>query len=463
MSNSLKDLVETFELEIGAKNVVHGQALSSRDHGYCETCYAAGILLLPKSTADVVRICKIAGAKGLAIVPHGGLTGLVEGTASAPGQVCVSFERMNRIHRIDPDQGAVVAEPGVVLQNLFDAAEPYGLMPGVDIPSKGTCTLGGLVSTNAGGVRVIRYGMMRENILGLEVVLASGEVIDASNMLMKNNAGYDLKQLFIGSEGTLGLVTKVVLRLHPVPRATASALVACDGLEALMMLLRRARGDLDFRLLSFEVMWPEYYRLTTSQPGFGAAPMQAHYGIYAVIEVAGKDDDDCSDAINGLLEKAFEDELVVDAVLAGSEAQRQAIWRIREDSDAISATCEAYLSYDVGMQLLHLPDYVKRFRAAFSKSCPDRIPYLFGHMGDGNLHVMFAVSPEEYWNRRPFDELVYRPLTELEGSTVSAEHGIGLEKRNYLSWSRSTVYLELMRRMKTALDPNNLLNPGKML
>ena len=396
MHSQTTELAQLFGDAIGKENVIHGDALANRDRGYCEACLNAGILLTPRSREDVSDICRIVRDNRLSIVPHGGLTGLVDATASAMGQVCVSFERMNRILEIDPAQAIAVVEPGVILQNLFEATEEHDLMPGVDIPSKGSCTLGGLVSTNAGGIRVLRYGMMRENVLGLEVVLANGEVLDASNRLMKNNAGFDLKQLFIGSEGTLGLVTKIVLRLHPIPRSTALALVASEQLESLIELLTRARKNLESKLLSFEVMWPEYLKLTSSQPGMSACPIDTDYNVYAIIEIAGKDSEESANALNDLLESALEEALLVDGVIAGSEAQKQAIWRIREDSDAIEPTCEAYLSYDVGMQLKHLQPYVERFRGEFAERYPDRVPYIFGHMGDGNLHIMFAVSRDEY-------------------------------------------------------------------
>ena len=462
MNIHTNNLVPLFGEAIGMTNVIHGEALGNRDRGYCEDCHTAGILLLPRSTADVSHICKIASDHGISVVPQGGLTGLVDGTASHSGQVCVSFERMNRIIQIDPAQAIAVVEPGVILQNLFEATEPFDLMPGIDIPSKGSCTIGGLVSTNAGGVRVLRYGMMRENVLGLEVVLANGEILDAANRLMKNNAGYDMKQLFIGSEGSLGLVTGIVLRLHPVPRSTALALVACERLDSLIALLEQARKDLQSKLLSFEVMWPEYLQLTTTQPGMESSPIDTNYNLYAVIEVAGSDSEDSATALNNLLEQAFEEELVVDGVIAGSEAQRLAIWRTREDSDAIESTCDAYLSYDVGMQLQHLEPYVERFRSEFRARYPDRVPYIFGHMGDGNLHIMFAVSPEEYRNRQGFDEIVYGALGGFESATISAEHGIGLEKKDYLERSRSDVYVNWMRRIKATLDPGDVLNPGKI-
>ena len=463
MNASTQQIAQTFRDVIGDRNVLEGSAVADRHADYCPETFDAGILLLPETTEHVSAICRKASEIGTSVVPLGGLTGLVEGTASKVGQVSISFERMKQVLAIDADQGVAVVEPGVTLATLFDAAEPFGLMPGVDIPSRGSCTIGGLVSTNAGGVRVIRYGMTRENVLGLEAVLADGTVIDATNTLMKNNAGYDLKQVFIGSEGTLGLLTKIVLRLHPIPKSTASALVACDGLESVMALLRRARTGLDFRLLSFEVMWPDYYRLTTSQPGMGTPPLAADHGMYAVLEVAGTEEGDADHALNGVLETAFEEGLVADAVIAGSEAQRQAIWRIRDDSDAISTTCETYLSYDVGMQLPHMPAYVDQFKEAFQAVCPDRTPYVFGHLGDGNLHIMFAITPEEYHHRRRFDEIVYGPLRNFAGTTVSAEHGIGLEKKDFLGWSRSDPYVGLMRQMKAALDPGNVLNPGKVI
>ncbi|MGC1427699.1 MAG: FAD-binding oxidoreductase [Albidovulum sp.] len=221
------DLISYFSKHIGAEKVLSGDRLALRHSEYCAEAYDCGVLLLPETTQDVSAICAAATEAGVSVVPHGGLTGLVDGTGSHPGQVAISFERMNKILRVDPLQGVAIVEAGVVLQDLIDATTEQGLQPGVVLPSRGTCTLGGMVATNAGGIQAIKYGMMRDNILGLTVVLASGEVLDLNNTLVKNNAGYDLKQMFIGAEGTLGLITQIVVRLHPVPRDREVALIGC--------------------------------------------------------------------------------------------------------------------------------------------------------------------------------------------------------------------------------------------
>ena len=447
---------------IGAEQVLTGEALAARNPGYCEESLGAQVLVRPRNTQDLVTICQTAAANKIALVPHGGLTGLVDATASHMGEVIVSFERMNRVLRIDPAQGIAVVEPGVTLEALADALSKHDVICGVDIPSRGSCTLGGMVSTNAGGARVLRYGMMRQNVLGLEVVLANGQVLDMTSPLLKNNAGYDLKQLFIGSEGTLGLVTKIVLRLWPAPKSLSCALVACDSFDHFSQLFEKARHVLGARLMSFEAMWPDYYRLTTSQPGFGAPPLGADHGLYGVVEVSEEDEESAQNALMSLMEPAFEAGLVADAIVAQSEAERATIWRAREDSDAIEHLYETYLSYDVGFELRDLGPFATALVDNFAARFPEVTPYIFGHVGDGNLHVMYGLSHSEAANRDVYDALLYDTVSGFAGSTVSAEHGIGLEKRAYLDRSITPQMLDVMKSLKRTLDPDNILNPGKI-
>lgn len=285
MTITQSEIIAIFSRLLGPDKIVSGDRLAQRNPGYCPNAFDGGVLLTPETTDDVSEICSEASKHGISIVPHGGLTGLVEATETTPGFVAVSFERMNKILRIDPLQGVATVEAGTVLEDLISAAAEYNVQPGVDLPSRGTCTLGGMAGTNAGGIQAIRYGMMRDNILGLTAVLANGEVLELNNSLVKNNSGYDLKQMFIGSEGTLGLMTQIVVKLHPIPCHRETALVGCPDTDGLFSLLAHTRGHFGGQLLSFEVMWPEYYQVTTGQAGFGTSLLDEPHSVYAVIEV----------------------------------------------------------------------------------------------------------------------------------------------------------------------------------
>lgn len=443
--------------------IVTASRLSARDPGYCETSLDCGVLLLPESTAEVSAICSLANATGIGLVPHGGLTGLVEGTASHPGQVAISLERMARVLRIDPDQRIAEVEAGAVLQDVIEAAAEHGLMPGLDIPSRGSARIGGLLSTNAGGIRVLRYGMARQNVLGLEAVLANGGVLDAMNCLQKNNAGFDLKHLFIGAEGTLGVITRAVIALVPRPRETRVALVAAERFEDLAALLGAARSRFDSQLLSFEVMWPEYYRHTTAQAGFGPLPLAADHPIYAILETGHWHPEPGDCPLTDFLGGAFEEGQIIDAAVAQNEAQRSAIWRAREDGDSIEGHFGACIDYDVGMELAAIPGYVARLRARIANTAPEHPPFFYGHIGDGNLHVTFGLPPGRLAERALFDDAIYGSLDGAGASTVSAEHGIGEEKRAVLPLSRDATYLSVMAQLKACLDPKGIMNPGKVL
>ena len=463
MTDAVASLIETFEALLGKAKVVHGDRLGLRNPGYCHDAYAGGLLLLPETTQEVSAICAAAHAREIALVPHGGLTGLVDATETAGGQVAVSFERMNRIRRLDAAQGIAIAEAGVCLQALIDAAGEHGLRPGVDLPSRGSCTLGGMASTNAGGIQAIRYGMMRDNILGLTAVLADGTVLDLTNTLVKNNAGYDLKHLFVGSEGTLGLITELVVKLHPEPLSTETALFACDGADSLAGLLKLARAKLGSQLLSFEAMWPSYVRTIAGPSDAGLEILNGDHAVYGILETGLWHETSEPAAMQDLLEEAFETGIVADAVLAQSEGQRAAIWRLREDSDVIEARHEACLTYDIGLELADIPAYADKLHRRVVSALPGVAHYLFGHMGDGNLHVMLGGSTADLADRARADAAVYEVLGEFDNTTVSAEHGIGTEKRAFLPLSRSPEAIRTMQMLKKSFDPKSILNPGKLL
>ena len=443
-------------------SILVGLQLNGRDPGYCGESYGAGVLLRPRDAQQLAEICRVASRHGVSLVPHGGLTGLVEGTTSHDGQAVISFERMNRIHRIDAAQGIAVVDAGVTLEALQNALEPMGLTFGVDIPARGSCMIGGMAATNAGGIRVLRYGMMRPNVLGLEAVLADGRILDMTNPLLKNNAGYDLKHLFIGSEGTLGMITRVVLRLWPAERFTSCALISCPEAGSITTLFEQARAQLDSALLAFEAMWPSYYELTTSQPGFPQRPLALGSKLYGVIEVAGRTREASEERLLSFLETALETGILLDAVVAQSEADRTAIWRSREDSDAINHHFAESLSYDIGLELKDVNAFTERLTETFARDLPQSVPHVFGHVGDGNLHVLIGVTESEHAERAKYDRIIYETLTPFAGSTISAEHGIGLEKRPYLEQSLPSPVIGVMRELKAALDPQNILNPGKV-
>ena len=456
----MPDLISQLQDIVGASHVLQGEDVTGRHCAYCSDAYAAGLLVRPKTTEEVSAICVLAQREGVNIVPHGGMTGLVKGTTSEQGDIIVSFERMNRVLRVDADQMVLVAEAGVTLQSVFEAAAEIDMMPGVDIPSRGSATLGGMTSTNAGGVRVLRYGMMRENILGLEAVLPDGTVMSSLNTLMKNNAGFDLKQLFIGTEGKLGLVTAVSIKLHPKPVKEETALVAAKSFQDLVTLLGHARKELAADLLSFEAMWPEYYQVTTSQPGFGALPLSNDYAMYAVIEVA-LGTGAAQSRLEPFLEGAFEDDLIVDAVFANSVAEQQRIWRSREDSEAVMGRYFNTASYDIGFELKDMNSFAETLTAELKDIVPEVAVFFFGHMGDGNLHIMLGLDEATASKYQTINDIVYRCAQGYSNSTLSAEHGIGIEKKPYLDTSRSAEEIALMQRLVSAFEGGH--NIGKVV
>lgn len=443
--------------------IVGPEALRLRDPGYCAASRRAGLLLRPDSTAMVAAICATASRAGIGIVPQGGLTGLVDGTATAPDQIALSLERMDRILRIDPAQGVIVAEAGVTVQALNEAAAAYGLTTGMDIPSRGSCTLGGVIATNAGGIRVIRYGMTRDNVLGLTAVLSDGTVLGAMNTLIKNNTGYDLKQLFIGSEGSLGVITAAVLKLFPQPAATALALLDCPGLEAAQALLALSRSRAGGDLMAYEAMWPEYYRLTSSLLCAGHEPLPANDGLKIIIELAGPDPDRAEAGLIDIFEDAVGAGLIRDGVIAKSQDEQARIWSLREDSDLVARVRGAVLSYDVSIEAGQIAGFLDRWDMARAQACPQTGSFVFGHLGDCNLHVCLAVTPEQALDHEAIDRAFYDAVAATPAASFSAEHGIGLGKRAELAQRSPAAMLAVMHVLKRALDPAGVMNPGKVL
>ena len=415
-------------------------------------------ILRPRSAEEISQILKIARRAGASIVPWGGRTGLVDG-AYAQGAIALSMERMNAIEEIDPVSGTMRVQAGCVLQTACEAAEAQGLLLPLDLGARGSATIGGNISTNAGGNRVLRWGMMRDMVLGLEAVLADGTVISAMKPLIKNNTGYDLKQLFIGSEGTLGVVTRAVLRLRPQPASQCTALLAVDDFSSLPLLLRLAEAQLGGTLSAFEVMWPAFYELVTTAPAVGRPILPHGSNFYVLIEAMGSDEAADAERFERVLGGAMEDGLVADAVIAKSKAEVGRMWALRDDVAQMIRNFPIF-TFDISLRIADMEAYLAEVRARLLAKWPAATLVVFGHLGDGNLHLVAGVGDSSA--KHDVEEIVYGGLGSRNGS-VSAEHGIGLQKRAWLSLSRSPEELAMMRTMKTALDPAGILNRGKVL
>jgi FAD/FMN-containing dehydrogenase len=410
--------------------------------------------------ADAVLACRKAG---LCYVPQGGLTGLCRGAAPEAGWVAISLERMVGIEEIDPASATMTVRAGTSLETIQKAADECGLFFPLDLGSRGSCAIGGNLSTNAGGNRVIRYGMTRELVLGLEVVLPDGTIMTSLNKLIKNNAGYDLKHLFIGSEGTLGIITRVVLKLFPKPRSTMAALCAVPDYAAVLSLLNAARSGLGPLLSAFEVMWPDYWDVITALAGV-RSPVGTGHGLYVLVEAQGTDEATDAPRFEAWLAELMERGLLSDAAVSQSVAQTRAFWAVRDICSEFGQVLGPHIPYDVGLAVAGMDEFVRRCKAALASGIPGCDSVYYGHIGDGNLHLVSWVPglSVDQQPKEAMDRIVYGLVREVGGS-VSAEHGIGTLKKKWLGHARTEAEIALMRTLKAALDPEGLLNPGKVI
>src|SRR5689334_10257350 len=453
------DLRSDLRAIVGEQGLLEGAAVRERGAALFHGRVEAELLVRPRSTEQVSAILKICQAHGQPLVTHGGLTGLVNGADAGRGEIVLSLESMSGIERVDVPGRSMRVQAGAKLGNVQRAAEEQGMVFPLDLGARDSATVGGNISTNAGGLRVLRYGMMRNLVLGIEAVLADGTVLTSLNRMLKNNAGYDLKQLFIGSEGTLGVVTRAELRLVSRTRSQETLLAALPSFEALVDLLGRLDGGLGGQLAAFEALWGNYYDLNTAPPATNPAPLARGAPFYAIAETLGGDPDADRARLEAVLGEAMEAGVVSDVTLANSETERRAIWNIREDVWQPKHIAPL-LTFDVSLPIENMKAYVEEVNAAVQAFAGDNRSFVFGHMADGNLHLVIAAGDDPA-TRAKVEDLVYRPLAAIGGS-VSAEHGIGLEKRAYLPLSRTPAEIATMRLLKQALDPKGILNPGKV-
>ncbi|QBR00646.1 FAD-binding oxidoreductase [Paraburkholderia pallida] len=455
-------LIEALTHIAGREGVRVGEQVKLLDHGYHTENLAARIMVSPADTQQLAAVVQCCAAQGRSLVPQGGLTGLVGASASRPEDVIVSLRRMNRIVALDRESMTITVQAGVTLAQINEAAREAGLEFGVDLASRDGATVGGLISHNAGGLRAFRHGMTRQQVLGLEAVLADGTVFRDLNALTKNNTGYDLKQLFIGAEGTLGIVSCAVLRLVPQQRAAATALLGLADLRAGLEIVRRLRHAHYDRLLAVEVLWADYAACVRDAHPELANLVFEDCPLSLVVEVAHDDAIDMAQQLETLLESALEDGLLEDCIVASSGTQRERIWLLREDSDAVAHQGAHQLSFDVALPVPALDGYVRDLQAAFRSFDASIKLFVFGHLMDGNLHIMLAADTPLHDRYADIEALIYEPLAAV-GGALSAEHGIGVEKKAALARYGDPQRLALMGAVRSLLDAKRTLNPGKVV
>jgi FAD/FMN-containing dehydrogenase len=441
---------------VGEPGVRAGEQMSAVDPGMHANNLRASLMARPANTAQAAAVLALCARARIGVVPQGGRTGLSGGAWTHPGELIVSLDRMNRIESVDAASRTATVEAGVTLARLEEALAPHALAAGIDLGARGTATIGGMVATNAGGIEAFRYGTMRERVLGLEVALASGEVLCELSRIRKDNAGLALRQLFIGSEGTLGVITRIVLNLVPVsgPRHTALALLR--GLDDAVTLMRAVEAEPGISLAAAELMSGNHIAL--SADSLHLAPLArmppAAFGL--LIAVTGAEA-----ALEAVLSRAADAGLIVDAMLPKNAAEERDLWRVREDW-AVDRKYPGGLWYDVSVPIDRLAKYLTDVESRLLRHDAALRMYIVGHLADGNVHFTInAAAPisERYAEIAP---LIYEGLRELGGS-FSAEHGIGLEKRASLEYWAGGTRLRLMQAVKALFDPNGVMNPGKVL
>jgi FAD/FMN-containing dehydrogenase len=467
----MSDLLSALRAAVGEAQVLTEGDLSAWELDWRKRYRGRALAVVrPASTAEVAAVVQLCAAHRTAIVPQGGNTGLVGGSVpdASGAQVLLSLTRMNRIRGIDAANATVTVDAGCVLQTLQEAVAAQGFLFPLSLAAEGSCTIGGNLATNAGGTQVLRYGNARDLCLGLEVVTAGGEVWNGLSGLRKDNTGYDLRDLFIGSEGTLGVITGATLKLHPLPAAKSTALAVLPTLEAAVALLQRAQARLGAGLTGFELMGELALALVHRHFPQLPRPLPAAPWTVLLEQSDAESEAHARSLFEALLESALEDGIVEDAAVAGSIEQSKAMWHLRESIPLAQAEEGLNIKHDIALPVSRIPAFVASTDAALRAAFPGVRLVNFGHLGDGNLH--YNVQAPEGGNAAQFlkeretavNRLVYDAVSAHEGS-ISAEHGIGELKRDELVRRKSPVALSMMRAIKAALDPQGLMNPGRLL
>ena len=460
----INSLSEELDSLLGAEKIIYGKDLDQKYHHVwkMDEPLKAMAMVTPKNTNEVSEIMKICFKNNQEVIIHGGLTNLVGGTESKRDQLVISLEKMNEIEEIDQKSRTVTVQSGVILENLINTVSEKDLLLPLNFGAKGSAHIGGAISTNAGGLRVLKYGMVRQMILGLEVVLPDGRIVSSLKKIIKDNSGYDLKQFFIGSEGTLGIVTKAVLKLIEAPSTRHSAILGVNDYESVIDLLKTLEKGLGGTLSAFELMWGNTYRTMIEKSTSLISPIDQNYDYYVFVETLGSNKNQDLSLLQNLIEKALKDNIVIDGSLAETEKELNNLWQIREDVSILDSNANHAQHFDISIPIPLIGKIVDSINDNLKKLSFVKNIYIWGHVADGNIHFIVGKEKNSDEIIKKVNEVVYEPLKENNGS-ISAEHGIGLHKKNYLIKSRTKAEIELMKQIKHFFDPKNILNPGRII
>ena len=457
-------IISLFIEVLDSSSVLVGESLKSRFYHIWKTDIQLEslCLLLPRTTDEVSSIVKICNDNNQEIIIHGGLTNLVGSTISNKTQVVISLEKMNKVIEIDESAKTITCESGVIIEDIINTVKDKNLLLPLNFGARGSAQIGGAVSTNAGGLRVFKYGMTRNLVLGIEAVLPDGTIISSLKKLMKDNSGYDLKQLFIGSEGTLGIVTKVVLRLYRLPKTRYTSLAVSNNYQDVLNLLKIMEDKISSNLTGFELLWNNTYKQMVSDETHYNKYLPVNYKYYVFIEYMGGDFENDYNLFESIILECIDKGVIDDAVIGKDDKEQVNIWGIREDVAVLADERKFDQQFDISIPIPLIGEIIDKISKELKDCEGVKTIFPFGHVADGNIHFIIGKDSDDNDLKSKINDIIYNNTQQVNGS-ISAEHGIGIDKKKYLIKSRSEDEIELMRLLKKSIDPKNILNPGRVI
>ena len=457
-------LISLFIEVLDNSSVLIGDSLKSRFYHVWKTDIQLEslCLLLPRTTDEVSSIVKICNDNNQEIIIHGGLTNLVGSTISNKTQVVISLEKMNKVIEVDESAKTITCESGVIIEDIINTVKDKNLLLPLNFGARGSAQIGGAVSTNAGGLRVFKYGMTRNLVMGIEAVLPDGTIISSLKKLMKDNSGYDLKQLFIGSEGTLGIVTKVVLRLYRLPKTRYTSLAVSNNYQDVLNLLKIMEDKISSNLTGYELLWNNTYKQMVSDKTVYNKYLPDNYKYYVFIEYMGGDFENDYNLFESIILDFIDKGVIDDAVIGKDDKEQINIWGIREDVAVLADERNFDQQFDISIPVPLIGEIIDKITKELNDCEGVKTIFPFGHVADGNIHFIIGKDTDDNELKSKINDIIYNNTQQVNGS-ISAEHGIGLDKKKYLIKSRSEDEIELMRLLKKSIDPKNILNPGRVI